>query len=415
MRPIRITMSAFGPYAGTTTLDMEKLGSQGLYLITGDTGAGKTTIFDAVTFALFGKGSGENREEDSILRSKYADPDTPTYVKMVFLYRDETYIIQRSPKYTRPPKRGTTPQQEPAKAELIYSDGTILSRKSDVDAAIVDLLGVNHEQYAKIAMIAQGEFLKLLVASTDERRKIFSHIFNTSIYQALQKKLKENVAEERKHCNDLQQRIGGILEGTVSCGDLYLDEQLKLAKTNILPEGEVYSLLESMVKHDTDTEANITAELLSLEEQKETLQQRINRATEQQQLEKRLQQTQQLIAALIEEQQQAQCNLQQAGEWLEKAAQLDRQHTALTALMPKYELLSTLQNQYRTNDAAVVEDKQKQATCEERQKQLEEKLQMQRQELQNCSLAEAEMEKQRSILKELTAQQQILIFGLPSQ
>ena len=408
MRPIRITMSAFGPYAGKTTLDMEQLGSQGLYLITGDTGAGKTTIFDAVTFALFGKGSGENREDDSILRSKYADPDTPTYVEMVFLYRDGTYTIQRSPKYTRPPKRGTTPQQESAKAELTYPDGRIISRKSDVDAAIVDLLGVNHEQYVKIAMIAQGEFLKLLVASTDERRKIFSHIFNTSIYQALQRKLKENVAEERKRCNDLQQRIGGILEGTVSCGDLYLDEQLKLAKTNILPEGEVYSLLEAMVKHDSEAEETISAELQSLEEQKEALQQRINRATEQQQLEKRLQQTQQLFAALTEEQQGAQRNQQQAGEWLENAAQLDRQHTALTALMPKYELLSSLQNQYRTNDAAVTEDKQKQSACEEQQKRLEEKLQSQRQELQNCSLAEAEMEKQRSVLKELIAQQQIL-------
>lgn len=409
MRPIRITMSAFGPYAGKTTLDMEQLGSQGLYLITGDTGAGKTTIFDAVTFALFGKGSGETREDDSILRSKYADPDTSTYVEMVFLYRDDIYSIRRSPKYTRPPKRGSTPQQEPAKAELTYPDGRILSRKSDVDAAIVDLLGVDHEQYVKIAMIAQGEFLKLLVASTDERRKVFSHIFNTSIYQALQRKLKENVAEERKQCNDLQQRIGGILEGTVRCGDLYLDEQLKLAKMNVLPEGEIDSLLESMVKHDSAAEATITAELLHLEEQRETLQKRINQATERQQLEKHLQQTQQCIAALTEEQQQALCTQQQASEWLETAAQLDRQHTALTALMPKYELLSSLQNQYRTNDAAVAEAKRKQTACEDQQKQLEEKLQSQRRELQNGSLAEAEMEKQRSALKELTAQQQVLI------
>ena len=113
MRPLKLTLSAFGPYAGTVCLAMEQLGSRGLYLITGDTGAGKTTIFDAITYALYGEASGDNRDA-SMFRSKYALPETPTFVELEFLCREKRYTIHRVPEYQRPKLHGTGTTQQKA-------------------------------------------------------------------------------------------------------------------------------------------------------------------------------------------------------------------------------------------------------------------------------------------------------------
>lgn len=157
MRPLTLTMSAFGPYAGKTTLPLEQLGERGLYLITGDTGAGKTTLFDAIAFALYGEASGQNRSS-SMLRSKYADPATPTYVELTFAYGGKRYTIRRNPAYDRPKTRGagTTPQS--AEAELTMPDGRVLSRVKEVNQAVQELLGIDRNQFSQIAMLAQGTF-----------------------------------------------------------------------------------------------------------------------------------------------------------------------------------------------------------------------------------------------------------------
>ena len=126
MRPLKLTISAFGPYSGTTEIDMEQLGRSGLYLITGDTGAGKTTIFDAMTYALYGRPSGENRDP-SMLRSKYAQPDTPTLVELVFEYSGKQYTVRRGPEYMRPARRGGGTTKQAQIAELELPDG----RRSD--------------------------------------------------------------------------------------------------------------------------------------------------------------------------------------------------------------------------------------------------------------------------------------------
>ena len=105
MRPIKLTISAFGPYAKETEIILDELGERGLYLITGDTGAGKTTIFDAIAFALYGEASG-NEREPGMLRSKYADPKTPTFVELEFFYQGQNYHIRRNPEYMRPKDRG---------------------------------------------------------------------------------------------------------------------------------------------------------------------------------------------------------------------------------------------------------------------------------------------------------------------
>ena len=203
MRPLNLTMSAFGPYAGQTTVDFSVLGTSGLYLITGDTGAGKTTIFDAITYALYGEASGESRES-SMLRSKYAAPETPTFVELTFLNGGKTYTVRRNPEYTRPKTRGTGTTVQKADAELTMPDGRIITKARDVTAAVTDIVGVDREQFARIAMIAQGEFRKLLLAQTDERKAIFRQIFHTGQYQALQNRLKEEAAALDQQCGELE-------------------------------------------------------------------------------------------------------------------------------------------------------------------------------------------------------------------
>lgn len=165
MRPLKLTVSAFGPYAGKVVMDLEKLGREGLYLITGDTGAGKTTIFDAITYALYGEPSGDNRDP-SMFRSKYAQPETPTWVELVFAYGGKTYTVRRSPEYERPAKRGSGTTLQKAEAELLLPDGEPVTKARDVNQKIVDIIGLDRSQFAQIAMIAQGDFLKLLLADT---------------------------------------------------------------------------------------------------------------------------------------------------------------------------------------------------------------------------------------------------------
>ena len=172
MRPVKMTISAFGPYDAETTIDFDRLGESGLYLITGDTGAGKTTIFDAISFALYGIPSGDHRDA-SMLRSKYADPARKTFVELEFSYHGKIYRVRRTPPYEREGKK--TPQA--AEASFTYPDGTTVSKTKDVGQAVLSVMGIDRAQFSQIAMIAQGDFLKLLLSSTDERKAIFRKLF----------------------------------------------------------------------------------------------------------------------------------------------------------------------------------------------------------------------------------------------
>ena len=159
MRPLQLTLSAFGPYAGQVTVDLEQLGRQGLYLITGDTGAGKTTLFDAITYALYGEPSGSNRDP-SMFRSEYAQPDTPTFVELTFSYGGKTYTVHRNPEYKRPSKRGAGSVVQKADAELRLPDGRLVTKSREVTREINQIIGLDRSQFSQIAMIAQGDFLK---------------------------------------------------------------------------------------------------------------------------------------------------------------------------------------------------------------------------------------------------------------
>lgn len=218
MKPVKLTMSAFGPYAGKTEIDFSMLGDGGLFLITGDTGAGKTTLFDAITFALYGEASG-NARESVMLRSKYAKEDTPTYVELIFSYQGKQYRIRRNPEYQRPKGRGTGYTTQKAEAELIYPDDRQPVTKSrEVTRAVTELMGLDYRQFTQIAMIAQGDFQKLLFAGTAERSEIFRQIFHTGLYQELQNRLKEEARVRWKTYDELRRSIVQYLDGIVCAG-----------------------------------------------------------------------------------------------------------------------------------------------------------------------------------------------------
>lgn len=277
MRPIQLTLSAFGPYAGETTLDFDKLGASGLYLITGDTGAGKTTIFDGITYALYGEASGDERDA-TMFRSKYAAPETPTFVELTFAYGGKEYTVKRNPEYERPKDRGEGMTTQKADAELHYPDGRVVSKKKDVDKALVEIMGIDRDQFTKIAMIAQGDFLKLLLASTEERKAIFQKIFRTECYRALQEKLKsETIALQVKHKelrNSIRQYVGGIV--CEESDPLYL--QVKRAKEEVIPTEDTVALLKALILRDGETETALSKESEELDVELQQVTARLSKA-----------------------------------------------------------------------------------------------------------------------------------------
>lgn len=187
MKPLKIKISAFGPYKNCIDIDFEKLGESGIFLITGDTGAGKTTIFDSISFALFGEVSGSDRPVPSV-RSDFADNDTETFVELEFTHKNKKYKIRRNPAYERTKKRGEGTTKTSADASLEYDD-KVISGTKNVDIKIEEILGINSKQFKQISMLAQGEFLKILFAESKDRTEIFRRIFDTDIYNQIARRL----------------------------------------------------------------------------------------------------------------------------------------------------------------------------------------------------------------------------------
>lgn len=270
MRPLQLKLSGFGPYAGRTTINFEKLGKNGIYLITGDTGAGKTTLFDAITFALYGEPSGEHREP-SMLRSKYALPEMPTEVELTFCHADKVYIVKRNPEYERPKARGSGMTKESANALLTYPDGHVVTKMKDVNTAVRGIIGVDRNQFAQIAMIAQGDFLKLLLAETKERQAIFREIFKTGYYQSFQERLKSESGDLSRRCeaakNSVQQYISGVL-----CNEEdVLNVRLKDAKSGNMLTEEVIELIGEILDQDMESAALLDERLHKVEDELEEI------------------------------------------------------------------------------------------------------------------------------------------------
>lgn len=269
MRPKKLTISAFGPYAGKTEIDFSMLGERGLFLITGDTGAGKTTIFDAITFALYGEASGNVRDA-GMFRSKYAKENVPTFVELEFVYQGKCYRIMRNPEYLRPKGRGTGYTMQKADAQLTFFDGRQpVTRMREVTRAVEEVIGLDYRQFTRIAMIAQGDFQKLLLAGTQERGEIFRQIFHTGLYQEVQNRLRDAAKERWKEYDEIRRSISQYLAGA-ACGD---DPEIGLEMEHLRKvkfEGKVgrgLELLQELLRQDEEALEQMDTRLFGLEEQ----------------------------------------------------------------------------------------------------------------------------------------------------
>ncbi len=258
MRPTKLTISAFGPYAGLETIDLEQLGKSGIYLICGSTGAGKTTVFDAISFALFGEASGAFREPKG-LRSDFADPATETFVELHFEYRGEQYRIHRSPQYERPKQRGEGTTINVASVEFERPGKPVLTKSGDVRKAIEELIGINQKQFSQIAMIAQGEFRKLLNASTADRSSIFRRLFDTLCYERFQNDLEEQRKALKADYLKVKQETELIAAGAQLTDTVLAHEIAQHIEKGTLTISFLENALESQSEHDS-RDANLADE-----------------------------------------------------------------------------------------------------------------------------------------------------------
>ena len=279
MRPLMLKLSAFGPYADKTEIDFTKLGTGGIYLITGDTGAGKTTIFDAITYALYGNPSGNNREV-SMFRSKYAQPDVPTQVELTFDYYGKKYVVQRNPEYERANKRGEGTTKQLAGAQFIYPDGRVVTKIKEVDQAVKDVMGIDRNQFCQIAMIAQGDFLKLLLASTKERMEIFRHIFKTEGFSRLQERLKKESGAVGEECTFLRNSILQYMGGIVCEEDLVYHPLAEQAKKGELTIEDTLKLIEKLLEEEGAKEKRLEEKRRKLQKELDEVKARIIKGKE---------------------------------------------------------------------------------------------------------------------------------------
>ena len=352
MRPLRLTLSAFGPYAAETVLELAKLGRGGLYLVTGDTGAGKTTLFDAITYALYDHSSGGVRE-GTMLRCKYAGPKTPTFVELEFEVNGQRYTVRRNPEYQRPKNRGEGMTTEKADATLTYSDGRPpVTKAKDVTAAVQEIIGLDYSQFCQIAMIAQGQFTKLLNASTEERSRIFRKLFRTQRYARLQERLQAESAALSQQRTTQNAKLDSLLSGIRFSPDDPDADALAALNAQTEPETAL-ALLEGLLARQQTAQETVAAALKDTEAKLDEVQRQLGAAQQARQLAAQLAAKQAELTAALPVLEAARAeSARHAGD----AAQLDvlaGQVTQAQTALAAYDELDTLCHQQQAaRDAA---------------------------------------------------------------
>ena len=405
MRPLKLTMAGFGPYAERQELDFSLLGERGLYLITGDTGAGKTTIFDAITFALFGQASGENREAH-MLRSKYARPEDPTYVELTFAYGGKVYTVRRSPEYERAKTRGTGTTRQAAEAVLTRPDGSVVTRLKDVDRAVTEILGLTREQFSQVAMISQGDFRRLLQADTRERQKIFRDIFGTGPFVLLQNQLKDRAGEMRERLDETSRSIRQYMEGIVCADGSPLAPTVARANEGLLPTAEVKALLAELLAEDSAAQETWEQQLQDTEQQSAQVSARLAQAAAYDRAREALEQNRLREARQTEELALATAALDAARDAAPQREALVHRAAEIGLLLPSYDRLDAMAveaaEKEKDHGAAMAQRHQAQQACAA----LTGQLAALRQEQTSLTHAGAEKEKLTAQRRELTRQQE---------
>lgn len=431
MKPGRLVISGFGPYAGRVEIDFGKLGDRGLYLITGDTGAGKTTIFDAITFALYGEASGDVRET-GMFRSKYAKDDTPTFVELTFTYQGKEYQVTRNPEYLRPKGRGEGMTMQKGDATLIYPDGRPpVTRMKEVTKAVVELIGLDYRQFTQIAMIAQGDFQKLLLAGTAERSVIFRQIFHTGVYQEIQNRLKDEVRERWKSYDEMRRSMYQFMSG-VACeggaagtsgpesGSDAMSETERSWKNRVALVSEMEALKAAKFEGKLERGLELLGELLGIDEQDlslldgrleelerwiQTENQLLGKVRQYGKMKEDLEERQRKLETLIPEFRKAE-QLQQEARLA--AGECEQLAVLIQAGTEKLELYRTLDAEVKASEekkGAEKEARLKQGAIEEEKRGLEEKIDKEKRQLESLKKVgeeKAALEGLERMLRDLT-------------
>ena len=395
MKPVKLTISAFGSYAKKEVLDFEKLGGQGLYLITGDTGAGKTTIFDAITFALYGEASGEERKSE-MFRSKYAKKGDDTYVEFVFEYGKKRYTIRRNPEYLRPKNRGEGDTMQKADAVLFFPDErTPIAKPKEVTKEIKNLIGLDRKQFAQIAMIAQGDFQKLLFAGTEERSEIFRQIFDTKHFQKIQEKLKTAAKNQWKEYDELKRSIRQDLDGIMFSKDSFISEKLEaLAKEEFDGRiGDGMTLLKELCETDDRKIKELDTEISEYEKKIQDENQKIgkiqhikNQQNELLKNQKQLEEQELLFRRAKE-------TLKAAREYAKECEPLENRVKELQKQLELFEKIQEAKTRKEEKDSQIQIEQEKQQRLEQEKQQLETIILKDKAEFEQLSSAEIEKER----------------------
>ena len=395
MRPITLTLSAFGPYAGKTTIPFEDFGTQGLFLITGDTGAGKTTIFDAITYALYGESSGDARD-DSMFRSTYADPSTPTFVELEFEYAGKRYTVKRSPKQLRPKERGTGYTEQKPSIILGIDNSAPITDIKTANAKLIEILGVDFKQYSQIAMIAQGQFRELLLADTKKRAEIFRNIFKTLPYLNLQKKLQEDANALFGQVADKRKSAKQYVSGATCHEDNSHADELKLAKAKVekgeMSIGDMCELIQAIQDEEQKLADDTKSESKKLQEVSNELQKQIDA------IKAYLQNKKQHDDAITEKERREKEDrpklddaLAEAKSHQEEIDALAKEIPQLELVMPKYKTLTEREAELKQNEKATSENKSASEEAEGRRDTLDKQIKAKDAELQGIKDPGAEI------------------------
>lgn len=314
-----LTMSAFGPYAGVEKVDFRMLQGKNIFLITGPTGAGKTTIYDAISYALFGEASGSSRDKDT-LRSDFASPEVPTYVELEFSLKGKNYTISRYPQQDRKRARGDGFVFKSAEAYLTLPDGKVISKVNTVDENINNILGINKNQFRQIVMLPQGEFRKLLESDSSEREVIFRKIFGTEAFEAIQRKLDEQKKSIYKEISNTKTQRDTYAKHIEVGEDELLVKLINAEDLNVI---EIINRTRELIKNDEGCRKKFIEEIRKLKTKQEQLQKSIIKGEE---INKKIKEKAQL-------QEQYHCYLLKEKEYGEKQILLEKRRKALQVKM----------------------------------------------------------------------------------
>lgn len=340
MKPLNLIISAFGPYKGETNIDFRKIGKNGLFLVTGDTGAGKTTIFDAISFALFNEVSGSNRTISS-LRSNFATTEE-TFVELEFEHKNKTYKLTRKPPYERIKKSGEGTTTSVADASLEYDDKIITGTKN-VNDKIIEIIGINARQFKQIAMLAQGEFIKILFADSKDRTEIFRKIFETDIYEIITNNLIELA---RKTKSELESYKTSFTTNTKNIRWAEKPTSVDLIDFKKLNQGdieEILKLLKEEIEKSKIEYDQIDKKNEDLLKNKKQLEEEIKMLNEQN--------------MKIERYQKLMSNLEELSkrekEMKEKETKIKVSEKILSSILPKEEMVRTIKNEIKENQEKI--------------------------------------------------------------